>query len=89
MRKIFAILCLSACVLLGGCSARPVSKTVHHVKQGYNTTKQVYHTTKAVVRLVNPLEYIYVAEHGEALTPEGEPFVTEQAILETSHDPAE
>ena len=89
MRKIVSILCLSACVLLGGCSARPVSKTVHHLKQGYNTTKQVYHTTKAVVRLVNPLEYIYFSEHGQVLTPQGEPFVTWDAILGQTPDSAE
>ena len=81
MRKTLAILGLSALFLLAGCSSRPISKTWGHIKKGYNTTKQVYRTTKAVAELVNPLEYIYLGEHGEALTPAGEPFVTRDAIL--------
>ena len=87
MRNTYAILSLSALLIFTGCSARPISKTWGHLKNGYNTTKQVYRTTKAVVNLVNPLEYVYVSEHGEALTPEGDPFVTEDAFLGCSPEP--
>ncbi len=89
MRNTFAILCLSALFVFTGCSARPISKTWGHIKHGYNTTKQVYRATKSVAKLVNPLEYVYVSEHGEALTPEGEPFVTKDAMLGCTPDQAE
>lgn len=82
MRNTYAIMCLSALLVFTGCSARPISKTWGHLKKGYNTTKQVYRATKSVAKLVNPLEYVYVSEHGEALTPEGEPFVTWDAMLD-------
>lgn len=92
MRRTYAIVGLSALLMLGGCSSRPISKTWGHVKKTYNTTKQVYNTTKAVARTtksvakaVNPLEYIYLSEHGEAVTPQGELFVTGEAMIgETS-----
>ena len=89
MRNTLTILCLSAMFTLAGCSARPISKTWGHLKNGYSTTKQVYRATKSVAKLVNPLEYVYVSEHGEALTPEGEPFVTEDAMLGCTPDDAE
>lgn len=89
MRNIYAILGLSVLLVFTGCSSRPISKAWHHVKKGYSTTKQVYRTTKAVVGLVNPLEYIYVGEHGEALTPDGEPFFTQDAVLGCMLEPAE
>lgn len=82
MRTTYAIVGLSALLMLGGCSSRPISKTWGHVKKTYNTSKQVYRTTKAVAEVVNPLEYIYLSEHGEAMTPDGQPFVTEDAIIE-------
>ncbi|MEM9108523.1 MAG: hypothetical protein AAGC72_00675 [Planctomycetota bacterium] len=81
MRKLILIFCVSAIFVLAGCSSRPISKTWHHVKKTYSTTKQVYRTTKAVAELVNPLEYIYVSQQGGAMTQEGEPFVTQDAIL--------
>ena len=83
MQKITAILGMSLILVLGGCSARPISKTWHHVKKTYNATKQVYRATKAVAEVVNPLEYVYVSEHGQALTPDGQPFVTRDAIVES------
>lgn len=86
MRKIVVILGLSALLVMAGCSSRPISKTWGHVKKTYNTSKQVYRTTKAVAEVVNPLEYIYVSEHGEALTPDGEPFVVHDAILDPTPD---
>ena len=87
MRKTLFIVCLSAFVLLGGCSSRPISKTWGHVKKTYNTTKQVYRATKAVAEVVNPLEYIYLSEQGPAQTQGGEPFVTQDAILGPEPDP--
>ena len=87
VRKISAILILSAVLVLGGCSARPISKTWGHVKKTYNTTKQVYRATKAVAEVANPLEYIYVSGQGPAKAQGGEPFVTEDAILGPEPDP--
>ncbi|MEM6506881.1 MAG: hypothetical protein AAF711_15695 [Planctomycetota bacterium] len=81
MRKLIFILCLSAVFVLAGCSSRPISKTWHHVKKTYSTTKQVYRTTKAVAELVNPLEYIYASQQGGAMTQEGGPFDTQDAVL--------
>lgn len=81
MRTTYAIVGLSVLLMLGGCSSRPISKTWGHVKKTYNATKQVYRTTKAVAEVVNPLEYIYLSEHGQALTPQGEVFVTADAML--------
>ncbi|MBX2851147.1 MAG: hypothetical protein KTR15_05310 [Phycisphaeraceae bacterium] len=81
MQKSCAILGLAALLLLAGCSGRPISKTWGHLKKGYNTTKQVYRTTKAVAGLVNPLEYIYFSEHGQAVTQQGEPFAAQDAML--------
>ncbi|MGB1124767.1 MAG: hypothetical protein ACPG4Q_06150 [Phycisphaeraceae bacterium] len=89
MRKTSAIIGLSVLLVLGGCSSRPISKTIGHVKKTYNTTKQVYHTTRAVVDLVNPLEYVYVSEGGQALTPDGSPFVTADAVVGKSPEIAE
>jgi hypothetical protein len=89
MQKTTAIVGLSVLLILGGCSARPISKTWHHLKKGYNATKQVYRATKAVAEVVNPLEYVYVSDHGEAVTPEGEPFLIEDAILGRMPDEAE
>lgn len=89
MRTTYAIVGLSVLLILTGCSSRPISKTWGHVKKTYNTTKQVYRTTKAVAEVINPLEYIYVSEHGEAVTQEGEPFVTRDAMLEFSLDQAD
>lgn len=74
--------------MLSGCSSRPISKTWGHVKKTYNTTKQVYHTTKAVAKttrsvaeIVNPLDYVYLSQHGEAMTQQGEPFVLSEALV--------
>ena len=75
--------------MLSGCSSRPISKTYHHIKKTYNTTKQVYHTTKAVAEMVNPLEYLYVSQHGEALNQAGEVFTVNQALIEPASDQAD
>ena len=81
MRTTYVILSLSILLVLGGCSSRPISKTYHHTKKAYNTTKEVYRTTKAVAEVANPLEYIYISEYGEAVTPDGQPFMTHDAML--------
>ena len=89
MQKSLVIVGLAIVFVLGGCSARPISKTWHHTKRVYNATKQVYNASKAVAEVVNPLEYIYVSEQGHAVTPDGEPFVTGDAIIESPTDLAE
>ena len=89
MRKTAALVGLSALIMLGGCTSRPISKTWHHTKRVYNTTKQVYNATKAVAEIVNPLEYIYISEHGEWVAQDGGPFVIEDAIVEISPDQAD
>ncbi|MFK7788625.1 MAG: hypothetical protein AB8C95_03895 [Phycisphaeraceae bacterium] len=81
MRTSCVILCVLSVLMLSGCSAQPISKTWGHLKQGYNTTKQVYRATKSVAKLVNPLEYVYVSEHGESMRADGEPFVTHEAMI--------
>ena len=86
MQKACALLVLTALLFLAGCSARPISKTWGHLKKGYNTTKQVYRATKAVAEAVNPLEYIYLSEHGQALNQHGEPFDTQDAMLGLAPD---
>ena len=89
MRKTAVIVGLSALVMLGGCTSRPISKTWQHTKRVYNTTKKVYSATKAVAEVLNPLEYIYISEHGECVTPEGELFRIEDAIVDATVDQAE
>jgi uncharacterized lipoprotein YmbA len=89
MRKLAVIVSLLCAMSLAGCSSRPITKTWHHLKRGYHTTKQMYHTSKAVAEVLNPLEYVYVAEHGESLTPDGEPFVTGDAVLAQPEQAAE
>ena len=82
MQTTYVILGLSGLLVLAGCSSRPISKTYHHARKAYSTTKQVYHATKAVAEVANPLEYIYISEHGEAVTQDGQPFVTHGAMLD-------
>jgi PBP1b-binding outer membrane lipoprotein LpoB len=86
MQKSILIVSITALFFFAGCSSRPISKTWGHVKKTYNTTKQVYRTTKAVAELVNPLEYIYLSEHGEAWTQNGDPFETQDAMLGPAAD---
>lgn len=88
MRTTCVLFCVLSALMLSGCSARPISKTYHHLKQGYATTKHVYRATKSVAKLVNPLEYIYISETegGEAVMTDGEPFETHEAMLGCMHD---
>ena len=48
-----------AAVLIAGCSARPISRTLNAAERVYNTTGQVYRASRSVADLMNPMEYLY------------------------------